>query len=175
MPIDAPIIMTAAMGAADFAWADGLRRRHFPPERNLVPAHITLFHHLPPRMFDETVERLRGVTREQPRPDACLDHVMKLSGGVAFRVVSPILDRIRADLADNFHGMLTPQDQAPPRLHITIQNKAKSSDARALYETLAASFEPRPLAIAGLALHAYRAGPWEPLGSWSFRGHRRSG
>ena len=171
--IKVPLIMTAAMGASDFAWADRLRRRHFPPERNLVPAHITLFHHLPPGLLAETVERIRSVSREYARPHAMLDHVMKFSSGVAFRILSPELDTIRSDLADQFHGMLTPQDQAPPRLHITVQNKARSDEAKALYEALAKGFEPRPLVIVGLSLYAYRNGPWEPLGSWSFRGRHR--
>ncbi|RZL99804.1 MAG: 2'-5' RNA ligase family protein, partial [Sphingomonas sp.] len=46
----APIIVTAVFGAEDFAWADGLRRAHFPPDRNIVPAHLTLFHHLAPSL-----------------------------------------------------------------------------------------------------------------------------
>ncbi len=31
--LNRPIIMTAQMGKAEFAWADSLRRRYFPPER----------------------------------------------------------------------------------------------------------------------------------------------
>ncbi|HEU5286581.1 MAG TPA: 2'-5' RNA ligase family protein, partial [Sphingomicrobium sp.] len=36
------LIVTAELGAEDFAWLDALRRRHYPPERNRVPAHLTL-------------------------------------------------------------------------------------------------------------------------------------
>ena len=66
----APIIVTALMGGADFAWADGLRRAHFPPERNWLPAHITLFHHLPPSLLDEVAARLKRLpcgTGHNPR------------------------------------------------------------------------------------------------------------
>ncbi len=46
----APLIVTAVMGAADFLWADKLRQTYFPPERNALPAHISLFRHLPPSL-----------------------------------------------------------------------------------------------------------------------------
>ena len=44
---DAPLILTLAFDEATFARFDGLRRRHFPDALNLIPAHATLFHHLP--------------------------------------------------------------------------------------------------------------------------------
>src|SRR3546814_20545426 len=43
-----PIIATATMGAADQRHFDALRAPHFPPERNHLPAPITLFHPPPP-------------------------------------------------------------------------------------------------------------------------------
>ena len=42
--------------------------------------------------------------------------------------------------------------------------------ARELLVSLARKFVPRPLKIAGLALHRYRDGPWEPVASYAFRG-----
>ena len=42
-----PLIVTALMGDADFAYFDGLRRHHYPSDRNVLRAHLTLFHHLP--------------------------------------------------------------------------------------------------------------------------------
>ncbi len=62
----APIIVTALMGPADFGWAEGLRHAHFPPARNLVPAHITLFHHLPPSALEEVKRRLKGLCAGAP-------------------------------------------------------------------------------------------------------------
>jgi hypothetical protein len=43
----APIIISALLGPEDFGWLNDLRRAHFPPERNQLDAHLTLFHHLP--------------------------------------------------------------------------------------------------------------------------------
>jgi len=72
-------------------------------------------------------------------------------------------------LAEAFHGLLTPQDQAPWRAHVTIQNKVAPREARALQRRLSATFEPRPLAIRGLAAWRYLDGPWEPIRAWPFR------
>lgn len=165
-----PIIMTAAMGAADQAWADELRRAHFPPERNVVEAHITLFHHLPGPCESEIVERTRALAREFACPDARLSEVMRMGNGVAFRIHSPGLLAIREMMAEGLHGLLTAQDQGAPRLHITVQNKVEAAAARTLHAALSATFSPRPLAISGLALHRYLGGPWEPIGNWPFRG-----
>ena len=166
----APIIITAVMGNADHAWANGLRRAHFPPERNYLDAHITLFHHLPPSHLPEIKSRLATLAAECPPPVAHLSEVMLLGRGVAYRIESPELLAIRDELAHDFRGLLIPQDQARPRLHITIQNKVEPAVAKALHAQLSAAFNPRPLAISGVAAHYYRNGPWEHIGTWSFRG-----
>lgn len=95
--------------------------------------------------------------------------VVDLGEGTALRVESEELEAIRAELAEAFHGVLTPQDQAPWRAHITIQNKVLPREARALQRRLRASFEPRPLAIRALAAWRYLDGPWELLKTYSFR------
>lgn len=166
----APIIITAEMGKTDQAWANGLRRAHFPPERNFLDAHITLFHHLPPSHLPEIRSRLAALAGECRPPVAHLSDVMMLGRGVAYRVDSPELMAIRDELAEEFRGLLIPQDQARPRFHITVQNKVEPATARALHAALSDVFKPRPLAIFGLSAHYYRDGPWEHIASWSFRG-----
>lgn len=166
--MSAPIIVTAMLGASDFAWADGLRRAHFPPERNQVPAHITLFHHLPPGIADELRDQLKAEARQRA-PAARLSGLRHLGNGVAFQVESADLEAIRERLADHFTGLLIPQDQAAWRPHITLQNKVRPAAAKALLTDLQGSFLPRPLQIAGLASWWYRGGPWEPLSEHRFR------
>lgn len=167
--MNAPIIITAEMGKADKAWANALRRAHYPPERNIVDAHITLFHHLPPSHLAEIKSRLAAMAAAYTPPEAVLTEVMLLGKGVAYRIDSPDLLSIRDELADAFHGLLTPQDMARPRLHITVQNKVESAVAKALHAELSATFRPRPLRISGLAAHHYINGPWQAIGQWSFR------
>lgn len=171
-PANAPIIVTALLGQADFAWADGLRRAHFPVERNHVPAHISLFHHLPPARLDELMRILRDLAAEPP-PPAKLTEVMMLGRGTAFRVESPDLLAMREHIAAAFEHDLIPQDRGRPRLHITVQNKVEPGEAKRLYALLAAQFHPRSLTIAGLAAWHYLGGPWQLAGQVKFRGHRR--
>ncbi len=168
-----PIIATATMGAADQRFFDALRSAHFPPDRNHLAAHITLFHQLPPSGLDELDRLFRTIVADTPPPAAMLREVYSLGRGVAFRIDSPDLLAVRARIADRFAGMLTAQDQGVPRLHITVQNKVTGAETKALLASLAADFRPRPLKIAGLAAYHYRGGPWEPAFARSFRGRRR--
>lgn len=173
MSENAPIIITAAMGSAEQSWANALRTAHFPPERNYLDAHITLFHHLPPTHLPEIRARLAAMAREYAPPSAILADVMMLGRGVAYRIDCPDLLAMRDALAECLTGLLTPQDQARPLLHITVQNKVEPAVAKVLHAKLLAAFHPRPFAITGLAAHYYRGGPWEAIQSWSFSG--RSG
>ncbi len=164
-----PIIVTAIMSPADFAWADGLRRHWFPPERNRVPAHITLFHHLPPSVEAELRTVLVALARSKP-PVARIDRLLDLGRGVAFHVDSPDLLAIRAEIAERFYGMLTPQDAGHARLHITVQNKVSAQTAHETAATLAFDFRPRSLGISGLACWHYEGGPWALIAEYKFRG-----
>ena len=165
---NAPIIVSALIGPEDSAWADALRREHFPAERNQLPAHLTLFHHLPPSALDSLKRLLSSEARTTARPAARITRLISLGRGVALAVESPGLMAIRARVADAMDGQLTPQDRAAWRPHITIQNKVPPSAARALLLALRAEFTPRPIGIVGLALHYYRGGPWEPIADWKF-------
>ena len=163
------LIVTAEIGASDLAWLDRLRRAHYPPERNRVPAHLTIFHALPPSAEREVRSSLSRTVSAEP-PQASIEGLMNLGGGVAYRVVSPQLDGIRSRLADDFHGLLSAQDSGGWRPHVTIQNKVSAKEARALMIEIEQGFCPRPLEIRGLGLHRYVDGPWEKLATYAFRG-----
>ena len=163
-----PIIVTALIGDPDFAYLDNLRREHFPPERNHLRAHLTMFHHLPPSCEAELLQLLKDEARGN-LPAARLSGLINLGGGVAFRVESLDLDDIRARIAERFAPMLMPQDRNPWRAHVTIQNKVKAPEAQALFEQLNANFRPRAFALSGLAAWWYRGGPWEPLAAFAFK------
>ncbi|WP_277968307.1 2'-5' RNA ligase family protein [Sphingomonas echinoides] len=162
-PPGAPIIVTALFGPADTAFFDDLRRTHFPPERNQLAAHLTMFHHLAPSLERELKQRLTAETRGVPAPVARISGLLSLGRGVAFRIACPELEEIRASLAEAFETVLTPQDRAGWRPHVTIQNKVEPAVAKTLKTTLEADFRPRDVRIVGLASWWYRGGPWEPL------------
>jgi hypothetical protein len=163
------LIVTAEIGPRDSGWLDQLRRFNYPAERNYLPAHLTIFHALPPSAEAEARSTLSRMA-SRPPPRASIEGLMDLGGGVAFRLVSPDLDRIRDELAEHFHGLLGAQDSGGWRPHITIQNKVSPKEARALKTRLDRHFQPRPLAIGGFGLHRYLDGPWEKLAIFAFRG-----
>lgn len=160
---DAPIVVTATFGPEDAAWLNRARKASFPPERNYLEAHLTLFHHLAPSLAGELAQALSTETRGVAQPRAQVTQVISLGRGTAYRVASGDLDAIRRRLAERFAAMLVPQDARGWRPHVTIQNKVEPAQAKALQNELSATFRPRPLAIRGLAAWWYRGGPWEPI------------
>src|SRR5687768_11480901 len=117
-----PLIVTAELAPEDFAWLNDLRLRHYPVERNRVPAHLTMFHAIAPSAEAELRQILRTMSEESP-PQAWIAGVMNLGGGVAFRIASEGLDAIRGEIAHRLRGLLTAQDSAGWSAHVTIQNK----------------------------------------------------
>lgn len=165
-----PFILTASLPPDIFAWADRLRQEHFPPERNHLRAHVTLFHAFAPTLLDELKTLIPQFAREFAPIPAQIEGLMNLGRGTAIRLHSPPMLDLRAQIADHFHGALTKQDQHKPRLHITVQNKVTKEAAQALQEKLAGTIEPREFDFPGLELHRYLGGPWEEVGRFPFRG-----
>ncbi len=171
-PATAPLLVTAELPRDVFAWAEGLRRAHFPPERNKVRAHVTLFHALPPSCEAELRRLVSRIAGEEAAPRARITGLMSLGTGTAFAIQSNALSAIHETLREALHGVLTAQDQARRKLHVTIQYKVTVAEAKALQAELAASFTPRDFAFAGLSLHRYLGGIWADAGVWRFRGRR---
>ncbi|WP_299192085.1 2'-5' RNA ligase family protein [uncultured Erythrobacter sp.] len=168
-----PFILTAALPKGIHDWADGLRREHFPPERNHLHAHVTMFHSFAPSLLDELKDFLPRIAAEFAPPEAHVTGLMDLGKGTAIALKSEPLIALRELIADHFHGSLTAQDLHTPRPHITIQNKVSKEEARALQAQLAPTIEPRTFAFPALELHLYQGGPWELVKRCAFRGSER--
>lgn len=166
----APLILTARLPDDLHAWATALRGQYFPPERNYLAAHVTLFHALPPQCADELGDLCKRLTAQYGPPKASLLGVMPLGKGTALKLESAAMLRVRDQIAAHFHGMLTAQDSHGPRLHITIQNKVSIEAAKSLQAHLSGRIEMRSFAFKGLELHRYRGGPWELVRGYTFRG-----
>ena len=165
-----PFIVTAELPPEVLAWADALRRAHFPPERNWLKAHVTLFHAFAPSLRDELQGMLGGIAAEFAPVEARIDGLMNLGAGTALAIHSPAMLAVRQRIADHFHGALTAQDAHRPRLHITIQNKVAKQAATALQAELGPSLAPRNFRFRGFGLHRYCNPHWEAAGTWPFRG-----
>lgn len=170
-----PFIVTALLPPDLHRWATALRTRHFPPERNYLEAHVTLFHALPASAAGEVRRALAEAAAACAPVPGKLVGVMSLGRGTALKLESPAMLALRDRLAGRFHGLLTAQDSHRPRLHVTIQNKVAPEQARALQAELAGQVEPRPFAFRGLGLYIYRDGPWEAVHAYPFRGSGKGG
>lgn len=173
-PDTAPFIVTAELPHDLAAWATSLRTAHFPPERNYLKAHVTLFHALPHFCADEIRAALAQEAAKEAPVEGELVGLMSLGGGTALKLSSPAMLALRDRLADRLHGLLTLQDSHRPRLHVTIQNKVTSKEAKALQAELEPQILPRSFRFAGLGLHIYRGGPWEHVRNFPFRGKART-
>ena len=152
-------ILTLRLDPTSQAHFEALRQRHFPPERNLIPAHLTLFHTLP--QTPEVAAALAAAAAEIPPFALQVTGLRSLGRGVAYTLASPPLLALHRHLSAAFDSCLTPQDRQKFQPHIVIQNKTTSEQARALLAKLQATFHPFSVEATGLDLCAYLNGPWQ--------------
>jgi 2'-5' RNA ligase len=158
-----PMIVTAHIAQEDLAPFDRLRRIHFPPKRNSLHAHLTIFHRLPGEYCDRIISHLGHVANEYPELTAQVDGVRHLGAGVAFSIANNELAAARASLKLAFSSWLGPQDKQKWQPHITIQNGVPRRSADRLYGELLAGFRPQPIRITGFDLWRYLDGPWDHM------------
>jgi hypothetical protein len=169
-PAQSPLILTLALDAVSAARFDAERRRYFPPQLNRIPAHVTMFHHLPGGAEAEIVEDLRAACARHEPEAIRVTGLLPLGRGVSYRLDAPGVATLRSNLARRWEPWLTPQDRQPWRPHVTVQNKVTPAEARDTLAQLQAAFEPFGARADGLLLWRYMGGPWDALGRFPFAG-----
>jgi 2'-5' RNA ligase len=170
-----PLILTLKMDDRSQGRFDRLRELHFPPERNYLNAHLTLFHKLPGDRETGISTDLQEVCRDQAPLTLTATGLRSLGRGVAFELTSPGLMSLRRELARRWGPWLGPQDRQGFKPHVTVQNKASPETARTLREQLQATFSPFEVESVGLSLWRYLDGPWEPAGTYLFSERPKDG
>ncbi len=163
-----PLILTLRMDERSQERFDHLRELHFPPERNYLRAHLTLFHKLPGKRETEISAEIREVCREHEPLTLTATGIRFLGRGVAYELSSPELASVRKELARGWEPWLGAQDRQGFKPHVTVQNKVSPERARALQRELQANFWPFEVAGIGLSLWRYLGGPWQPTGNYPF-------
>jgi 2'-5' RNA ligase len=159
-------ILTLELDGESQAHFESLRRQHYPTHLNRVPAHITLFHQLPPH--DAIVGRIHRAAHRPPFQIE-VTGLRSLGRGVAYTLASAELQTLHAGLARQFEPHLIPQDRQAFHPHLVIQNKATPEQARTLLDQLQAGFRAFEALAAGLTVWNYLGGPWERAGFFHFR------
>ncbi|WP_219898742.1 2'-5' RNA ligase family protein [Phormidesmis priestleyi] len=164
-----PLVLTLKLDAIAFDSLNLLRQQHFPPKRNFLPAHVTLFHALPGDQELAIRQTLQTLCQQTSRLSVRFPTLRSLGGGVAIEIESPKLIQVRNQLAQGWSGWLSAQDRQGYRPHVTIQNKVTSDEARGLYERLSQVWQPIEGSGEGLLLWHYRGGPWELADEFEFK------
>src|SRR5882757_2508364 len=148
------------MDEVSFTRLDMMRRRHFPPDVNFLPAHLTLVHAL----ADEQVARLRIAHPNLIGQSIPLQFVrpILIGRGVAIEVARSGLSDLHGRMIEALGYGLTRQDRQPFRPHVTIQDKVTRAQARATFSEVSNDFSPWPGHGIGLDVWRYLGGSWEP-------------
>ncbi len=162
-----PLILTLALDEQSQSFFDEQRQRYFPPDRNHLKAHLSLFHQLPPDEED-IVSVIKDVCARQQVLTLNINEVRNIGSGVAFKIDSPELVQLHQYLQRQWQQWLIPQDQHRLWPHITIQNKAEPAAAAALRTRLATDFQPLTAYGTGLLLWEYLGGPWRLVETYPF-------
>jgi 2'-5' RNA ligase len=163
------LILTLEIDGETFGRLDALRRRFYPPERNRVPAHVTLFYRLPPERKREIAAFLRDIAAGQKPLDIALSAPKPMERGVALFLVSPQLHALRERLAAEWWPWLGEEDRRAFRPHVTLAHGVSDAEARRTEREIAPLSPPR---LRGLGLHLWRYrndGAWQDLQLHRFR------
>jgi 2'-5' RNA ligase len=159
-------ILTIRFDPKSQAHFEEMRQRYFPPERNLVPAHLTLFHVLP--TTEEVCSTLARTASVTTAFAIAVTGLRSLGRGVAYTLAGPELHSVHRLLSFSFAVLLSAQDKQKFQPHVVIQNKSTGEQASELLTLLQASFQAFTVEARGLDLWHYRDGPWELARQFDF-------
>lgn len=165
-----PFLVTLGLDVETFARLDRLRNHYFHAARNVVPAHVSLFHKLPPDEGESVAAALGEVAASSGPIPVRLGALKFTGGGVMAGVESPGLSAVHRELSRRFDRWLTPQDRQPYRPHVTIMNKAERAEASRAFEELRIGWSPWDGVGESLLLWEYLGGPWRAAAAYRFVG-----
>ncbi|WGH77715.1 2'-5' RNA ligase family protein [Jannaschia ovalis] len=171
--MSAPLIVTLEADPASQARFAAARTRWFPAARNVVPAHVTLFHQLPGLDAPEAALRLHEIARETAPLPFAVAGIMPLGRGCAYRLELPGGTALRDRVGRGIDRK--PQDRGRLRAHVTIQNKVARDVAAVTLQAVQAGFVPWDGRIDALRLWRYQGGPWEAAGRFALAGATAAG
>ncbi len=164
-----PLILTACLSEEAQSFFNQQRKRYFPPERNFIEAHLTLFHHLPDE--DNTItQTIEALCLQQKRIELSVTEPRGIGKGVAYKIESKVLISLHKKLQQEWREKLTMQDRQGLWPHITIQNKVTPDEAKQTLTQIEESFVPFTAYATGLILWRYLNGPWQVYRSFPFAG-----
>src|SRR5213596_264889 len=129
-----PLIVTLDLDPDGFHFFNSLRKTCFPPERNFIDAHLTLFHALPNE--SDLVDFIAEVCNTRSPLKLEVQRLVSIGNGVAYKIESPELMKLHQQLKTTWFNVLTNQDRQKLWPHITVQNKVTTAQANNLLQKL---------------------------------------
>ena len=163
-----PLILTLELALPAQQYFDGLRKAHFPAERNYLNAHLTLFHNLPQAELS-IINDIEQASGSLAPLTLCVDAIVSTGNGTAYKITSQQLSQLHNKLQKQWQQWLIPQDKQKLWPHITVQNKVSAEEAKKLQKLLKERFEPFEIIATGLSLWEYRGGPWKFVKTFPFK------
>ena len=157
-------VATIEIDEENFFWLQSLRRERFPAERDLLSAHLTLFH----KLGVSQIERLHSIGMPRAPLPLRFTGMRFFGSGVAVDIEAPELQRFREQLKSQLGGTLILQDAQRWRPHVTVQNKVTPATAKTLWAELSAGFAPRDGTATALRVWRYLGGSWSLAGRFTF-------
>ncbi len=164
-----PLILTVQLDKSSQYFFNEKRKEYFPPERNFLEAHLTLFHHLPDDE-DIIIERMETICAQQKIVSLPVTEVKNIGKGVVYKIESKELISLHKRLQKEWLPHLTIQDRQGLWPHITIQNKVTIEEAKRTLEKEKTGFASFIAQAEGFTLWRYLNGPWQWYRSFPFAG-----
>jgi 2'-5' RNA ligase len=162
------MILTLTLDKASQLYFNQLRQQHFPPERNYLDAHLTLFHHLPPHE-PRVIQDIAMIASTYSSMVLQVTEVKSIGNGVAFKIECELLQQLHRYLQQQWQPWLIPQDRQKLWPHVTVQNKVDAQQAMLLKAQLETDFKTFEVTGIGLSLFEYQGGPWKFVQSYDFQ------
>ncbi|RVT85472.1 2'-5' RNA ligase family protein [Rhodobacteraceae bacterium CCMM004] len=158
-----PLILTFGLDSHTFGRVEAARQRWFPPARNFIPAHLTMFQQLPEAHLSDILATLAQAAGETPRLPFRVGGLTDYGTGVAYALTMPGFTWRHRTLRDGWRFALGRQDRRDRTPHITVQNKAGYAATRRCLAALDRDFAPWEGMADRFLLWHYRGGPWERI------------
>ncbi|MDQ2753084.1 MAG: 2'-5' RNA ligase family protein, partial [Bacteroidota bacterium] len=163
-----PLVLTVTLDETSQIFFNQKRVFYFPPERNFIHAHLTLFHHLPGEI--NICNTIQSICHQQKQIELMVKQPVSIGKGVAYQIESKVLVSLHKALQKQWIDVLTMQDRQGLWPHITVQNKVTHQQAGQTLQELKNGFVPFTTYAKGLTLWKYLNGPWEEWKQFVFAG-----
>lgn len=135
-----PLILTLTLDKASHAFLTNLRSKYFPPSRNFLSAHVTLFHAIPPHRVIELNRHLNEICASTNAWDVFIGepkamgkrgvmvNVRERPSGTVEGIHHELMARLKRGVKED-KDKLTDQDARPlGKPHVTVLNKATDEE-----------------------------------------------